>query len=54
MFFAVVIEQMGYTAELLCGSLQSFDLFTQLRLLRLFFVQYLVDIPHGICLLTEL
>jgi hypothetical protein len=54
LFFVVVIEQVSYTAKLFCRRLQGFDLLAQLGLLRLFLVQYLVDIPHGFCLLIAL
>lgn len=50
----VVIEQVSHTAELFCGSLQRLDLFAQLRLFRLFLMQYFVDIPHGFSLLIAL
>jgi hypothetical protein len=36
----------GYIAEFFCGVLQSFDLLSKLRLLRLFFAENLVDILH--------
>ncbi len=54
LFFVVVIEQVSHTAELFSGSLQSFDLLAELRLLRLFLAQHLVDIPHAGSLLIEL
>ena len=54
LFFVVVVEQVSHPTELLRGNLQSLYLLAQLRLFRLFLVQYLVDIPHAVCLLIEL
>jgi hypothetical protein len=54
LFFVVVVEQVSHAAELFCRSLKSFNLLAQLRLFGLFLVQYLVDIPHGFCLLIAL
>ena len=50
----VIVEQVGNTAQLFRSSLQSLNLLSQLRLFRLFLVQYLVDIPHDGGLLMEL
>jgi hypothetical protein len=54
LFFLIVVEQVGHTAELFGGSLQSFDLLAQLCLFRLFLMKYFVDIPHNVCLLIAL
>jgi hypothetical protein len=54
MYLVVVVEQVGHPTELLRSNLQSLYLLAQLRLFRLFLVQYLVDIPHAVCLLIEL
>jgi hypothetical protein len=54
LFFLIVVEQVSHTAELFGGTLQSFNLFAQLRLFRLFLMKYFVDIPHNVCLLIAL
>jgi hypothetical protein len=53
-FFMLVVEQMSHASELFRSGLKSFDLFTQLSLLRLLLTQYLVDIPHSFGLLIAL
>lgn len=44
--FFIGVQKVGYIAEFFCGVLQSFDLLSKLRLLRLFFAENLVDILH--------
>lgn len=44
--FFIGVQKVGYIAEFFCSVLQSFDLLSKLRLLRLFFAENLVDILH--------
>jgi hypothetical protein len=44
---------MGYTAKLLSGGLQGFNLLAQLSLLGLLLAEYLIDILHDTASLMQ-